>query len=94
MGLEFLAGEAVDGHSAILPDDTVDRVLDAESRLPREAWDVQIDSAGFGAQMETDSVGVEHFDESRRQQMLSCVLLYMIETPGPVDDAGHRVCVR
>ena len=57
------------------------------ARLDGSAF--QVDGGALRAQMETDGVQTEEFLEHRGKQMLSGVLLHVIETSRPIDFARH-----
>src|SRR5665213_2814086 len=67
-----------DGHRPILKDNLVGAALGL-AKLLRFQRAGDIDRACFRAQMKTDGGGVEHFNQYGRQQMLTGVLLHVIE---------------
>ena len=88
---QIVASDGVDRHRAVLPDHAIDRIFDVERSFPRQLGQVEIDGAGLATQVKANGVAVVQFDASRREDVLPGVLLHVIETPAPVDDACDGV---
>ncbi len=95
---QALRGRSVfktDRDRAILEHDLVGAPLSLAKLLGRECGYVQVDRRRLAAQVEADRLGAEQGDEHGREQVLAAVLLHVVESPGPVDEAldfihGHR----
>ena len=85
--LGLVAWNGTNGDGAVFGDDLVGDPLDALETVVSDGTGGEIDGGDGLAEMEGDGRGFEFAREDGRKQMLSGVLLDVVEAAGPVDRA-------
>lgn len=82
---QLVGGAVAHGDRAVFEDGFVGGALGSLKNFGRWLWAAEIDGAKFGAQMEGNGGKAEAFLKHCGEEMLSGVLLHMIESAGPLD---------
>lgn len=82
---QLVGGAIADGDKAIFEDCFVGSALGSLENFGRGPWAAEIDGAEFGAKMEGNGGKAEAFLKHGGEEMLSGVLLHVIEATRPLD---------
>src|SRR5579859_1852897 len=84
---ELLGGAVAHGNRAILGDDLVRRTFGAFQNFRRRLRAAQVDGANIGAQVERNGRASVTLLKHGREQVLTGVLLHVVEAASPIDAA-------
>ncbi|MFN7980251.1 MAG: hypothetical protein U0Q11_00160 [Vicinamibacterales bacterium] len=85
----FLLARVANGHRKIAPDRVVDGLFNLRNLLGRQLT-IDVNRAGLTSEMKADGTSAGEVFDDRRQQMLTGVLLHVIESADPGDIAAYR----